>query len=283
MSLISPLVQIVVMDANGQIRTSQRYSDYLNTPSPSINAAAYGRTLLDLLTQEAYIDANLQLKQIFTDNNQADATRLIGNLAEALVVEYCRKHPEVNRTLATYARFGERATKSLDNFLAIGTGSKATEMNYRQHYQPRDTQRDIVWIDKTDNSKLLACVGGTASSSTTAGLQVKASQDGINYVLPSISDYYYPILYFDLSDDWGIVEQAAKAKNPNATLIHPDEIMREIKEHLKGYYKLVLALIQKKMTIKDIIDKSMYEGDSPLIAGIAASDVNIDKTIIISA
>jgi hypothetical protein len=280
MSLISNSVQIVVIGSDGQIRVSQNYSEFLNDPAAEIQIAAYGHSLINLLIQESYISQNLELTQILTGDNHADATRLIGNLAEALVVEYCNKYPDVNRTLARYARLGVKKTIFLDNYIAIGTGSKVTQSRYPLHYQPQDTQRDIIWVDKNDSSNQLACIGASRSSVKPAGLQVKASHN-CKYVLSSISDYYYPILYFDLKDDWGIAKDAAKRTNPDAILIHPDEIMREIKEHLKGYFSVVIDIIEGEISIRDVIQESMYNGDTPLLAGIAASNIVPNKSIII--
>ncbi|MFI3197156.1 MAG: hypothetical protein QX196_02420 [Methylococcaceae bacterium] len=196
MSLISSNVKIVVLHDDGRIKHEQPYSDFLSTPNPHIQSAMYGNSLLDLLTTESYIDENLHLRQVLTGNTHADATRLIGNIAEALIVKYCNDYPEVNRTLATYARFGIREHKNMDNYVAIGTALQDTKSNYGQHYNPNDTQRDIIWIDKTDKENQLLCVGGNSRAGKVAGLQVKASHDGLNYVLPSIKDYFYSILFF---------------------------------------------------------------------------------------
>jgi len=283
MSLISPMVHIVVMGPDNKIYERQPYSDFINTPSPNIQAAAYGTTFLDLLTQEGLLTEKIALRNIFTGNAHADATRLCGNLAEALIVKYCNSYPDVNRTLATYARFGERERKSLDNFHAVGTASKLTEANYRQHYQPNDTQRDIIWVDKFDSARQLTCIGGTALSSKPAGLQVKASHQGCSYVIPSIRDYFYPILYFDISNDWHAVKGELVRQNIQATLIHPDEIMREIKSHLVSYYHIIISLINNETTVERIIQKACYDGDSVLLAGLSASENQPGSSIIIQA
>jgi hypothetical protein len=280
-SQISPRVHIVVIGNDGNIYESQKYSEYLAMPSHNIQSVAYGNSLLDILTQEAYLTENLGLRQILTNNPYADATRLIGNLAEALVVKYCNKNLEINRTLARYARFGEREHKNLDNYIALGTASKLTQQNYLQHYQPNDTQRDVIWVDKFDNARQLACIGGTGSSSKPAGLQIKASNDGLKYVLPKISDYFYPILYFDIGDDWHIVKSSLVANGINATLIHPDEIASEIKQTLKGYFNLVVSIINGTLTIQRLIEMANYNGDSTLLAGIAASDISEARKIIL--
>ena len=62
--------------------------------------STYGSTLLDVLIEESYISEDLVLKHIFTGDAHADATRLIGSIAESLVVNLCNSYPEVNRTLA---------------------------------------------------------------------------------------------------------------------------------------------------------------------------------------
>ena len=281
MSLISKNIHIVVYGPDGRVTESQRLADHLNDPSLNILSAAYGNTFLDLLIRESYLTPNLQIRQILTGNNQADATRIIGNLAEALVVKYCNTYPEVNRALARYARLGERETKSLDNYVAIGTGSKVTEANYLQHYQPQDTQRDLIWIDRLDNSKQLACVGGSGSSFKPAGLQIKASTNGVRYIIPEIESYFYPILYFDLSDDWWAVKNRLIQLNSKATLIHPDEIMKEMKVQLIAYFKMVIAIFKNQMTILQLANSAAYSGDSILLAGLTASDITADRTVIL--
>lgn len=280
MSLISESIKIVVIGSDGCVRECQKYSDFLTDPAIEIQTAFCGNSLIDLLVQESYISENLDLLQVLTGNPHADAMRLIGNLAEALVVKYCNEYPEVNRALACYARLGVKRTNFLDNYLAIGTGSKVTQSLYPFHYQPQDRQRDIIWVDKNDASKQLACIGGSINSVKPAGLQIKASHDG-QYIIRSISDYYYPILYFDLNDDWHITKNALQSVNENATLIHPDEILREIKEVLKIYFKLVVNIIEERISIQDVIQQSIYEGDTTLLAGLAVSDIVLDKSIMI--
>lgn len=281
MSLISRNVRIVVMQNDGKVLEIQSLADFLAEPDPLALAAVYGNTFLDLLLQESYVTEELQLKQVLTGNPHADATRLCGNLAEALVVKYCNTHPEINRILARYARFGDREDQRLDNYIAIGTASKITQSAYAQHYQPNDTQRDLIWIDRTDGTKQLNCVGGTGMASTPAGLQVKASHDGMGYVFPSVKNYFYPILYFDLKDDWHDVNKALVSAGIQATLIHPDSIMSEIKAQLQGYYRMVVAIIEGKLTVAQIAEHARETGDSALLAGLTASDVASDLTCIL--
>jgi len=281
MSLISRNVRIVVMQDDGKILELQSLAEFIAEPDPLAVAAAYGNTFLDLLLQESYVTDKLQLRQVLTGNPHADATRLCGNLAEALVVRYCNTYPEVNRTLARHARFGEREDQRLDNYIAIGTASKVTQSIYPQHYQPNDTQRDIIWIDRTDGTRQLNCVGGSEMASMPAGLQVKASHDGMRYVFPNIKNYVYPILYFDLENDWHDVNGALLNAGIQAALLHPDSIMSEMKAQLRGYYQMVIAIIEGTTTVAQIANIARGTGDSALLAGLTASDVTSDLTYLL--
>ena len=283
MSQISPHIYIVVMGPDSKIYECQQYANYLSSPNSNIQSAAYGNGLINLLLQEGFLTEKLIFKQIHTQNPYADAVRLTGNIAEALVVEYCNKYPEINRTLACYARCGEREHKNLDNYFAIGTASKVTHYKYLQHYNPHDTQHDIIWVDKTDVTRQLACVGGTGSSVKPAGIQIKVSTDGLSNVLPDICHYDCPILYFDLKDDWYRVKSALREKGISATLINSDEISLEIKKTLKAYFDLILQLRNGSLTIEHLIEIAKYYQFSPLLSGIAASSSNADRTIILSS
>ena len=106
--------------------------------------AAHGSTLLDVLIEESYISEDLVLKHILTGDPHADATRLIGSIAESLVVNLCNSDPEINRRLGMYARFGQRPHKSLDAYVAVATGSMRAKNYYPLHYNPCDTQRGRI-------------------------------------------------------------------------------------------------------------------------------------------
>ena len=120
---IPPNIKVIVEGEGGEVKYSQGISDYLRKPSIDLQMATYGNTLLDVLIEESYISERLVLKQVLTGNAHADATRLIGSIAESLVVNLCNLHPEVNRVLGMYARFGQRPHKKLDDYVAVATGS----------------------------------------------------------------------------------------------------------------------------------------------------------------
>lgn len=279
---IPPHIKVVVEGENGEVRHSQNLSEFLQRPSIQLQMATYGNTLLDVLIEESYISENFVLKQIFTGDAHADATRLIGSLAESLVVNLCNESPEVNRILGKYARFGQVSHRVLDRYVAVATGSMRARNNYQQHYNPNDTQRDIIWVEKDNTENQLLCIrDNTGPSAKPAGLQVKASNDGLNYVVPTIKKYHYPILYFDLNGDWGEVQKSVSYHHPEATMIHPDEIQHEIKHILRGYFDIVVALIRNEVSVQQVINESKYNGDSVISAGIDGAEVNHTSKIIL--
>src|SRR5690606_26798422 len=81
---ISPNIKVIVEGEHGEVRHSQCLSDYLRKPSIDLQMSTYGSTLLDVLIEESYISEDLVLKHIFTGDAHADATRLIGSIAESL-------------------------------------------------------------------------------------------------------------------------------------------------------------------------------------------------------
>ncbi|HFG2057605.1 TPA: hypothetical protein ACGF4V_001848 [Vibrio cholerae] len=275
-------IKVIVEGNNGDVLHSQYLSEFLQKPELQIQMATYGKTLLDVLLEESYISEDLVLKHIFTGNAHADATRLIGSIAESLVVNLCNTYPEVNRTLGMYARFGQRPHKSLDSYVAVATGSMRAKNYFRQHYNPSDTQRDIIWVEKDNSENQLLCIrSGSSSSAKPAGLQVKASHDGLNYVLPTIQNYHYPVLYFDLNGDWGSVQKAVHAQFPNAVLINPDEIQHEIKHILRGYFDIIVALLRNEVSLEQVIRDSRYKGESMLSTGIDGGEVTWDSKLIL--
>ncbi|WP_243757087.1 hypothetical protein [Shewanella algae] len=279
---IPPNIKVVVEGDSGEIRYSQKLSEYFNNPSINLQMATYGRTLLDVLIEEAYISEDLVLKQVLTGDAHADATRLIGSIAESLVVNLCNSDPEVNRALGMYARFGQRSHKKLDDYVAVATGSMRAKNYFPQHYNPCDTQRDIIWVEKDNTDNQLLCISSNNSvGAKPAGLQVKASHDGVRYVVPNIQDYHYPVLYFDLNNDWGAVQKKVLEQHETATLVNPDEIQHEIKHILRGYFDIVVALIRGEITLKRIIQESKWEGDSVLPTGIDSAEPTNDSKLIL--
>ncbi|WGE68099.1 hypothetical protein NYR77_03450 [Actinobacillus equuli subsp. haemolyticus] len=260
----------------------------------SSNYTRYGKSLLDLLVQESEIKLDNQgkpiLSRVFTGDPNSDATRLIGSIAEALVVDYCKLYPDVNQRLGMYARWGTRISGDLDKFVAIATGSLKTKKNYRKYYNPNDTQRDVVWVNIEDNEQQLLCIskGSSSISGNPAGIQVKASHN-YQYVLNNIEQYHYPVLYFDLNNDWWKLDLAIKSKDryenlkyySTNILIPHDDITNEIKNTLIGYFDLLVKVFNNEITIEYLIEHCKYEGLIAMEKGLEGASVSITNKIII--
>lgn len=275
-------IKVIVQDNNGVVKETQYYDEFMNNPSINFRIFMHGDTLLDILTQESLISPTMTLNRVLTANPHADASRMMGSIAEALVVKLCHESTEANRELGKWARGGNKATATLDSFIAVSTGSQNTKANYPQWYHPNDTQRDIIWVSKKDFSHQLLCVKkrGSYNSGKPAGLQVKASHD-YKYVLSSIENYHYPVLYFDLNDDWRDLSRAMLNLGINTCLLHPSDIDRFLMEQLRSSFEIVKALINRERTIQDIIDMVNWTGkNSHIISALNSLDLH-NKSIII--
>jgi len=271
-------VKVVVQDAQKNILFEQGLGSYLLKPNVNIAMASHGASLLDVLTNEQYImtanDGSLGLKFIFTKNPHADASKLMGSIAEALIVQECNNSPEVNRELAKHARGGSRISDKPDNYIAVATGSQLTNMNYPQFYNPSDTQRDIIWVDKNNtNYQLNSIATGTPSTSTKpAGLQVKTSHD-YTYVMSNIKKYHYPVVYFDMNNDWNLALNAIQEENNKtnsivASLVPYDGVLFHLKNRLINYFKIIYSIFNNEITLAKVIEQSKYNGDN-ILSGVA--------------
>ncbi|MEY0729193.1 hypothetical protein AB7254_18405 [Providencia rettgeri] len=284
-------LKVVALDPEENIIHKQNLSDYLIKPSIELAMNSHGACLLDVLTNEEYLALNsngqICLKFVTSGNAHADATKLMGSIAEALIVQECNNSQEYNRELAKHARGGSRLSNFPDGFIAICTGSKLTKRHHLQHYSPNDTQRDIIWVDKQDNALQLNSIipGSTNASSKPAGLQVKTSHD-FRYVLNSIEQYSYPIIYFDLNNDWQSLYSAIVNLNRNsqttaATLVKYDNVLYELKDRLVSYFNIIVALMNGECTMEQLIQEANYSNDSILgsVFDNAAGDSG-EKTIV---
>ncbi|ULJ67714.1 hypothetical protein [Wielerella bovis] len=247
------------------------------------NIALYGYSLIDILLSESEIKFNPEnnqiiLSRLFTSNPHNDATRLIGNIAEVLVTKFCKQYPEVNRILGMYARNAVKLSDSLDNYIAVATGSQQTRYNYSMYYSPNDTQKDIIWLHKDNLEHQLLCIGSTSQSGKPAGLQVKTSHD-YQYVLSSIKKYHYPILYFDLNNDWSFLYRALDKSDNLSKLIPHDDITHEIKIILIQYFNLLLPVFSGEYSLQYLIDMSKYEGYIDILKGLELSDLSHEKKL----
>lgn len=150
------------------------------------------------------------------------AMSILGHVAEALVVRNCNTYPFINSNYLSAALNIEVSPTDAINYKAIGTGLKTTSEKYPMYFNPNDPQADIRWVNKNNNN--LVCydyaplVEDNQNLSITAkiaGLQIKASIDGLKKVVYYILDgkYYVPVIYFGVNNDYyKIVERLCKDK-----------------------------------------------------------------------
>lgn len=275
--LYPPTVKVIVTDEKNV--TKPFSDDY------EIKCRIFGYSLIDILLEESAIklsenDGSVILNRIFTGNSHADATRLMGSIAEILVTKFCNEYQEVNRRLGMYAKGASRLNNDMDNFIAVATGAQKTQQLYPNWYNPSDTQRDIIWVRKDNLDSQLLCVKSKSSFGKPAGLQIKTSHN-YQYVLNSIERYHYPVLYFDLNNDWWKLDNALKNINFTGVLIQHDDITNEIKKILLNYFDVVVKIFSGEISLKYLIDMSKYEGMTDILKGLELADQNYDKKIII--
>jgi hypothetical protein len=288
---VSDRLIVVAIDDKKNIRHIQQLKDYLEKPSIKIAMSSHGASLLDVLTQEDYLTLNQAgepgLKFMSTGNHQGDATKLLGSIAEALIVQECNNNSGFNRDLARHARGSSKLSNVPDDYIAIATGSVQTKTHHNSHYNPNDTQRDIIWVDKNDVALQLDSLLPTKNRTSVkpAGLQIKASYDYRN-VLRNIGKYAYPVVYFDMNNDWDYLNVAISNLNKNfdgkaISLIRPDDVLHYIKDRLKVYHQIITALLSGECTMQQLIEEANIRNDSALgsVLDNAAADSG-DKTIL---
>ncbi|MCP1644856.1 hypothetical protein J2T41_004495 [Pseudomonas citronellolis] len=270
-----PIVQqsrlvVAALDVHGNIDSStiQFKSEWDNgLRSLDLVVATSGADLLQLLTYElGLVSVNeqglLQHHIVFTPDVHVTVMRVLGRIAEALIVRECNRNPTANRRWAMYARRGKIPHRGLDNYKAVGTGLHTTERLYPTKYRPSDTQRDIIWVHVEDLvSELIEKRQIGASAGVPGGLQIKVSQDGFRYIYRSDvrrGRYEIPLVYFDLANDYYKLTNAIYQEERDNVRIGVDilrgrDISPEIHEWLQSYYDVVYNLVTGRLTLDALI------------------------------
>jgi hypothetical protein len=297
------VVAFELPDGSVDSRYTQPLNEFLyEKPSINIIRAAKGAELLHLLEHylgivsvdeqklKLYLDYNKNFeKQRRRRNEKAGRSndvsswslRLLGYLAEALIVERCYRYPEKNRLWGKYARRSQhktgRAVEIIDNYVAIATGLSFTERNplYRTKYSPNDTQRDIIWLrkDKLEDKlkEELSMTGGGSSGYHRAGLQIKVSINGKN-VLQKIrekKEYEVPVVYFDLRKDFEWVAEQLRRDTEifektryeiGVDLIRGSSVYPEIHDILLHFLPLLEELLNGRLELSDLLQEQVEVG-----------------------
>lgn len=257
-------VNIVVSNGDGEIIRSQSFDEYkYGVKDIEIQKIIYGGQLFDLLIELNVIkfseNGELILGIILQNDSNKIAMQLLGKIAEAVIVRNCHRNSFVNQKYFSIARKKRATLKVSDRFFALGTGLNYTKINYPKYYNPSDTQRDVIWINEDSE---LAIMKNRDNFSTTsakiAGLQIKATKNGIKYVLPDIIQdrYDVPIIYFDIENDYRkILNEIYKDTKVNLEydIIHPSEIDPQGYDEFLNYVDLVYAMVTGKLHPADLV------------------------------
>lgn len=142
-----------------------------------------------------------------------DIIQLLGFVAEGLIVERCDQSFECNKRWLNIAsrRTKQDVAQMSSMFTAVGTGHDRTRREIPSVYNPCDTQRDIIWVNKKNLHKALMA-GSTEFGGNEAGIQSKVSENGMNYIYKDIINkkYAVPLVYFDLNNDFDDVYKACE-------------------------------------------------------------------------
>ena len=283
---------VAITDGNGKIVFQQPYIDYIQgNRNIEIVSHTSGRKLFDILVDELgcikYEENKLVFKYIIENNINRSAMRLLGKIAEAIIVRDCRKDKAINKKWFSIARRKKAKQNTASCYTALGTGLLYTKNNYSTFYNPSDSQRDIIWVNpETKATSIMP--QDRITEATVAGLQIKVSTNGISYVYPEIVNkrYEVPLVYFDLNRDFDRIAQRLYEERRDVIIgqdfINVKTVSPEEYEELMDYRKLVEGLITRKIT-PDYLINTQGQNDEILGNAILSStlgDTNISNILL---
>ena len=243
------------------------------------------RKLLPILIEETgsirFDENKAVFAEILQTNPKRCAMRLLGKVAEAVMVRNCADDAWLNRAWLSKARKNHTIQRVADSFHAIGTGLHSTKNRYPQKYSPSDPQRDIIWIN--DDGKCALVAGGKTISGVVAGLQVKVSGNGLNYIQKPLVDQRYevPLVYFPMNDDFDrILDRVNRLKmvvEPGVDFIDVRDFDANAFFEIKEYYPLLLGLFNGQMSCDDFVKEA--SGVNSLRNGILATTLSVDTAL----
>ncbi|MBP1535997.1 MAG: hypothetical protein IK999_18035 [Ruminococcus sp.] len=272
-----------LIDGDGNLISYQSYNDFqYGSRSLDIIVPTRGRQCVTILQDDIgvirYEDNRFVLKQILYSTPEVVTMQLLGKVAEVVLVRRCHEKPDLNKKLFEIARRRKAHLSTAAQFTAIGTGLKPTQQYHPKRYNPSDTQRDIIWVDNEDRPALMN--GGNRQSAIEAGLQVKVSGLGTNYVVRDLIEnrYEVPIIYFSIKDDYQqIIERVIdnslfydpeideyRFMRPSEDFIDIRSIDFEPYEELKDYYPMIYSVVSGNMELSELIEKA-YRLGNPIL------------------
>lgn len=287
---------IGIENSKGKIVKKQDFHDFLQGKQNIEIINLYtGQKLFDILLDELgfikWEENKYIFRYILNQDPLISVIQILGKIAEAIVVRNCNNNENLNHIWFSKARLKSTNKKTSENFKAIGTGLLSTKKNFFQKYNPNDTQRDIVWIDKNNRYALIPNKSSQISG-LVAGLQLKVSSNYHNYILDDIlkSKYENPIVYFDLNNDfYNLIEDLISNEfitlnDVGRNIIQGRSLDSEAHYELLYYYELVNAIINNKLTINDLVLNSDNYGNKNIlknaIIGIAMNKINTEDILL---
>lgn len=265
-------LQLALMCFDGEARLLgvQPFSDFLRGPRELIILQTYyGPELFRILVEDTgfvrYEDNKFALKTVLEIDTNRTVMRMMGKIAEAVIVRRCHENAESNLVWLRIASRKRVKSTTACKFEALGTGLENTKRKYPKCYNPSDPQRDIIWVD--EHSLRFQMNGSTGTVGMDAGLQVKVSTDGLKYILNDLLEnrYEIPLVYFDINNDFYKIadklftDRHAKGLPPlsiEEDLIHAKSVDPNSFEEVYYYVDLVKALVNGKLTPEDLINEA---------------------------
>ncbi len=227
---------------------------------------------------------------IFQNDINKTAMQLLGKIAEAIIVRNCHNDELVNQKYFSIARKKRAYLPTSNRFFALGTGMHYTQINYHKFYNPSDTQRDVIWINEQNEAAIMMDHNNISTTTARmAGLQIKATRNGIRYVLPDIIQdrYDVPIIYFDVENDYHkILNKIYKDTKVNLEydIIHPREIDPQGYDEFINYVDLVYAMVNNRLKPKDLVFSADKNDDSIMknvLLSTTLSNINKPNIMIV--
>lgn len=262
---------VALANGNGKLLIAQPLNEFLNGEKnlPILNIYT-GKKLFDILVDDLgvirYVDNKLALTTILQLDTYNTAMRLLGKIAEAVIVRRCNEDEIINKKWFSIARRKKAKSDTALKFQALGTGLEKTKKTWPYRFNPSDPQRDIIWVDSKKGT-VANMKGSTQIAGLEAGLQIKVSKDGCKYFLNDLYNIRYevPVVYFDINNDFDIVAckliEYRQKKGKSTIFINEDLICAraidfEAFQEVSYYVDLVIALLEKRLQPEELVNEA---------------------------
>lgn len=217
--------------------------------------------------------------QYLISNYSRCIMKLVGQIAECLIVDRCTNDKEINIKLINMALYRPNIYEKYEDidydlyipispsfkFILIKENGIIKKYNITQ-YNPDDTNVDIAWAKKENLLSQLKLNIPKIEYFENAKLQIKASINQNNLYLNN-KYFFTPILYFDLCND----ADKLKLRYPEKHIVSAKDISLELHTEMVNYFKILAAYItgiSKSIDIDDFDvtnnEKLSYIMNSPI-------------------